>query len=417
MTTGEKQMGSWLKSASEATMLRYVLLEMKRKPVRTLGTVLGFALGVSLFAVCSVLVYSNNHRLWRTLSNTGTHFIAYKPVCCETPYIDDRENQGFFANGTPTNPFRKTVEAAVAGLGSVNDAAAAIQFRINTPIGYLTITGVPLDRRKSVAANACSAADVVAGRYFTETDTHAVVLDADFAKIHNYRPGQSLTLPDGRYDIIGVAHTGVKPLKTDLFMPYRVAEKTIDHYTHFTMAGLSNLVLVESKNALVHQTALDEVQNILGENGITASYNCHKPSSKAISINSGITSALIAVNIFFLVLYTYRTHRMSISERRKLFGILYSLGWSRKRLVTLTMLEGAIQTVAGSVLGIIVSVPAILLLGRSADILPGIPLQDIPTRTIALRSVELTLVAGLLAGAAPGLTFFRQSPAQIIRGR
>ena len=397
-------------------MIRCIFIELKQHPLRYLGSVSGFASGVVLFSVCSVLIYHNNHGLWRTLSGTGTHFIAYTPRCCEVPYIDDRDNQGFFAAGIPTNPFKRSMEAAVTRMASVKDAVAVIQFRIRTEEGYLTLTGLPLRPTIAVDTNACSASDIIAGRYFTEADQDAVVLDSSFAEAHDYRPGMTIALPDRDYRIIGIVHTGVKPLRTDIFMPYRVLEKRIDHYTRFTMAGLANVILVESASAMVHPKAVEEVRKLMGEKGIVSSYGCHKPSSKALTTNTHLMTILLAVNLLFLVLHTIRSHATSIKERRRTFGILYSLGWSRKRLVTMTVMEGCIITAFGSLVGLSVSAVLVFFSAEVLTLIDKSAMSQIPAWTIVLRSFGYTLAAGVVAGVLPGLTFLRRVPLRVIHG-
>ena len=60
-------------------------------------TILGQGLAIMIFSVIFTLLFYSEKAMDNVLSNTGTHFISFKPLCCGLPYLKDKK-QDFFAN-------------------------------------------------------------------------------------------------------------------------------------------------------------------------------------------------------------------------------------------------------------------------------------------------------------------------------
>lgn len=75
-----------------------------RRKSRFAASVLGFSLAVLVFATVHAVLRQSQRSIGRVLTHTGTHFIAYKPVCCPPPFLNQNANEGFYANGIPSQP-------------------------------------------------------------------------------------------------------------------------------------------------------------------------------------------------------------------------------------------------------------------------------------------------------------------------
>ena len=70
-----------------------------RNKSQFLFSILGFALSVLLFVVIMTLGMQSRKSVDSVLTSTGTHFIAFKPQCCENPFFTNESEEGFVAQG------------------------------------------------------------------------------------------------------------------------------------------------------------------------------------------------------------------------------------------------------------------------------------------------------------------------------
>jgi putative ABC transport system permease protein len=103
---------------------------------------------------------------------------------------------------------------------------------------------------------------------------------------------------------------------------------------------------------------------------------------------------------------------VSVSERTSEVGLLKALGARRRQILEVFLVEAAMLSTAGAVVGVIAGVIIILI---AAAIWPFIPLQVSPG-WIALV-ITLALVAGVSFGLMPARRAARLDAADALRGR
>jgi putative ABC transport system permease protein len=109
-----------------------------------------------------------------------------------------------------------------------------------------------------------------------------------------------------------------------------------------------------------------------------------------------VSTTLIAVtiSIFFFV----NTLLMSVSERRKEFGILAAIGWSKTRILKVIIMEGVFMAVLGSIGGLVVGVYSIHLISKIQYFQGFIDTETDPAffAQIIVCSIVIGAVASLL---------------------
>ena len=123
----------------------------------------------------------------------------------------------------------------------------------------------------------------------------------------------------------------------------------------------------------------------------------------------GVVMVVVALGIASVLV-------VSVVQKRREIGILRAIGATRGQVLRVFLLQGAIVSALGSVLGIVLAVAliwAFTTLVRGAD---GLPLFAITlTPKLALQVAGIATLCGVLAAVAPARRAAKLDPAQAIR--
>ena len=354
-------------------MWKYAWREIIRRKKRSTAAIFSYGLAVVIFIVLISLLRSSDQSMYQTLKSTGTHFIAFKPVCCNFPLLKNEINEGFWANGSRSQPMPIELVDTIKNLSSVADASPFLLYLFRDTVGHssFTIAGFIPENRISVANTTCATTDIIDGRFLTSQDTNAIMLEQSFAVSHYLGVGKVLTIEDRTFCIVGVVNAGIRPAKADVYMPYRQAEEVISLRTWNPIEKEMNIVLVESANAEMHKQAMQDVIRVLGKENLISTYACYNPASTVISLNRETLWLLTILIGIFICVHVLRTQYASIVERNHEIGILYSMGWSRRRIISLIGSEFIIQATLGGILGCVVGMVLQVIFSASPMLLSG----------------------------------------------
>ena len=334
-------------------MIKYAFREMTRRKGRAGAAIGSFALAVVIFVVLLSLQRTTNRSLYQTLTGTGTHFIAFRPVCCNLPMLRDESHEGFWANGSRSGTMPVALIDSIRALHTIADASPLLMFRFRDSIagtGY-TVAGFVVGPSAAVFNTTCAETDVTEGRFLDPSDTDAVLLEQSFAASHAFAAGKTILLQNRLFQIAGIVNAGIRPVKADVYMPYRDAERLISVRTWNPVHDEMNIVLVESGGAEVHGRAIQDVRRVLGRENLVSSYSCSTPAAAAIGLHRKTLRMLTVLLIGYVILHVFRNQYASLVERRRELGILFSLGWTRARVVTMLVVEFGLQAAAGAIIG------------------------------------------------------------------
>ena len=136
----------------------------------------------------------------------------------------------------------------------------------------------------------------------------------------------------------------------------------------------------------------------------------------ALNAQSISTTLIRAVVMVVVALGIASVLVVSVVQKRREIGILRAMGATRGQVLRVFLLQGAIVSALGSVLGIVLAVAliwAFTTLVRGAD---GLPLFAITlSPKLALQVAAIATLCGVLAAVAPARRAARLDPAQAIR--
>src|SRR5262245_47262191 len=319
--------------------------------------------------------------------------------------------------------FSRSVLSKVRAVPGVRALAGSLSRTVNIPadyyghaqIGAMTLTGID-----TTAAPLLRNYPIKAGRFLRLGDEASTVITANLADTLGLKLGDKLHVPTADGDvslkIVGLLPARSRPGNEEVLLTLNEAQKLLD---------LPNRInTIELNLDTTDQAQRDAIQQSI-ERALGADYTLGGLSG-GTEILASLQTSRIAFNLFgFLALFMggfiiFNTFRTIVTERRHDIGMLRAIGASRGTIVGLILIEGLLQGLIGTTIGIGLGYlmgAGLITMMRSVwsqflHMQIGAPVvaPSLIVTTLAL-GVGVTLVAGLL----PALSASRVSPLEALR--
>jgi putative ABC transport system permease protein len=376
---------------------RYTAREVRRRPVRSLLTLVGIALGVTAVAAVTLSTQAT-HEAYAGMFRSAAGRAALELRCAdgESPFAAPLDQAAAIPG----------VQAAVG----VVQAPAGLLGR-DGPVPLLVL-GVDPERDDQVR-------DYRLRQGTALTPQRGLLLEAGFAARHGCalgRPAHLLT-PRGPVEVVVTglleAHGPARFNGGAIaFLPLRQAQFL------FGMPGQVHAVQVVPEPA----ARVDDVRRALAERfpkltvGVPAERGSLAGEALA-SIDRGLSS-LTAIVIVAAGLVILNTFLMNLNERQRQLALLRALGATRRQVLALLLGQALLLGVVGTLLGLPVGVLLAALLLRWHEHFLGIPM---PALAVSAQGLLLAAVLGpamtLLAVLAPARRAAGRSPLAGLRVR
>lgn len=382
-------------------MINYAIKELTRRKRRTLSNIIGYILTVVILVMIINILKETDKEQSSILESTGTHFIAYLPLCdgeeCKNTLIFPEE-EGFYANNGQVKVIGNTFAEVANSFDSILNATPFLLYKINSSGMDIFIGGIPTEGGASLENNACSASDIISGRFLNREDRYNVILEESFAVTNNYKTGDTITIEQYSYTVVGIVSPGIRPAKADIYMNFPIAEELINSRLMTPLLNESNIILVESKNAFEHKQAMADIKSLLGSESIISTYGCYIPAASALGISRSTLLIISLIIYLFMLVLILKSQYSVIIERRFEIGVLVAIGWKKSQVVQQLLLESILQAV----------------IGWSVAIVVALILQQVYLPSIFI-SLGVALSGGVIGGVIPGLSAVRKNPAFCLR--
>jgi putative ABC transport system permease protein len=347
----------------------------------------------------------------------------------------------------PKNGFRRPQQGppGTQSQSGGGQTAGRAPFDINS----LAVTGV--DQSKPSLA-AISPDQVTKGRYLKAGSAREAVLNESYARRNRLGVGDSITLGDKKYAVVGLASSPLGGQASDVYVKLDQLQKLSDR------AGRVNTVQVRA-NSTDDVAAVEKSikATMSGASVTTASDLADRVGGSlkdAKNLSSKLGTALTIVALVAAFLIASLLTLSSVTKRIRELGTLKALGWPGRHVVRQVTGESVLQGALGGVLGALIGIAGAALvtafaptleatvagtqraaaggpgggpgggggffgLGRAGDAITSgsekIALSaPVDARLIAL-AIALALLGGLIAGSAGGLRASRLRPADALR--
>ncbi|HTX78315.1 MAG TPA: FtsX-like permease family protein [Longilinea sp.] len=321
------------------------------------------------------------------------------------------------------NPFSPAVLDTVQGIPGIARATGALQRNVILPIALggsdssldgvntLTITGVDPATTQSVRFYSLGS-----GTFLTHGNDDEVVITDTIARKMNLKVGDSLTLPssagNASFKVTGILTT-VPGAADEAIITLPAAQQLFNQPDQINViealfaAGVNR----EAVEALVRQT--------LGSNFQIGALQAGSTFMATLELGQSIFAILGILAMIMGGFIIYNTFRTLIAERRHDLGLLRALGASRRTVIGIFVIEGFIQGVAGTALGLIAGLGlADVVLFAVQNITSQLLRMNLPgaqpTPQVTLIVTALGIGISLFSALFPALAAARVTPMQAL---
>jgi putative ABC transport system permease protein len=124
--------------------------------------------------------------------------------------------------------------------------------------------------------------------------------------------------------------------------------------------------------------------------------------------------SICAAVVFAIMLVSANTMAMSVRSRTREVAVLRTLGFTRRRVLSIFISESVALALAGGLLGILFAVPVIMIVTHGFIGL-GIPLNMKVTAPTAVISITIALILGVVSGYLPAYRVSRLNIVDALR--
>ena len=313
---------------------------------------------------------------------------------------------------------RAVPEVGVA-VGDVTDLSTKVIGRDGKPVGTGPYFGAGHDAQ-APGGDRLNPFQLTGGRWPDGPDE--VVLDRGTAESEKYAIGSTVTIkshgPQQRFKLVGVANFGgVESLGTATIAIFDLprAQELFDKRGEF------DGILVGAREGTSAEAVRDALAKALPEYRVQTAEEDDRFTLEGLKEFIGILQkALLAfggVAVFVGAFIIFNTLSITVAQRAREFGMLRTIGASRRQVLASVLIEALAVGFVASVIGLFAG----LGLAKLVDAIfrsSGIALPEagmvFSTRTIIVALV-LGVVVTVLAGLAPALRATRVSPVSVMR--
>jgi putative ABC transport system permease protein len=399
----------------------YAVKEIKRRKLRSLANVLGYAIAVAFLIIIITLAQAYNVVAAGALKGIGTHFAVYIPASGACPNCAAGIEVGIFFRDVYTPTFNSSLVETIGGLPGVEDASPYLTFRLEN----LLIGGIQVDDL-ATETTVVAPDEVARGSYLKKEDLNGVMLDEVYADLMDLDVGEEISAFDRTFDVVGIVNpslhskpAGIANMYGHIDVVQQIARYYGDLY-NFAVSDI-NVVLVEISpegdaeySSSVKQSVLEMLEFQAGEKGFIVGYQCDVAARNVVSITEDSAWAISIILLASATLFSIKSQFGSVAERTKEIGVLKAIGWANSDITKQVFLESLLQGLAGGIVGVSLGylvtffIPQFGLVSTQNLVLAVSPF-------LVLLGLIVSLSGGIIAGLIPAWKAAKLQPAEALR--
>lgn len=374
------------------------------RPLRSLLTILGVALGVGVLSASLTLGAGVDAAINRTVrdlvGNADVRVSSFLERGLSDATVNAIRTMDGVTVAAPTIE-RRTFLSAAAGTAA------------GTAGGAVTVIGIDPEPYAQLHPT-----ELVAGSFLTRADEQSALITEHLASTDGYALGSELTIQGvgtpAHLRVVGILADPALVADTDgrtVIIPINVARDV------FGLSGVTRVDIALAGDTSVATLALGLAQRITAEPYVVVSPADLAAGLRASTADFQATIAWLAAIVLFVGGFLIiNTISMTVSERAREVGLLRAAGATRGQIFRFVLVGAGILGIIGSLLGLAVGAGLGALIAGSVRALTGFSAQ-VDGRSVA--SLALAFFVGLavtVAGAIePAIRASRISPVEALR--
>ncbi|MCM1544520.1 MAG: ABC transporter permease [Ruminococcus sp.] len=376
---------------------RYTLQSLKKNKTRTIVTIIGIILSVAMFtATTEALVSAQNYMLNYTAKTTGSYYIGYDNV--------DKDTLGKIRNDAEVKDVGVLQSVGYANIGSSNDGKPYLfiagmddKYTDLVPIGLISGRLPENENEIVVSGHVNSNGDVNVKLGDTlELDVGQRVSDG-----YTFWQNQMLTDEEKLTDTVKKTYTVVGLSNRP---PLEVEPYDAPGYTAYTVASkddaANSSVFITTRHIRNVKSFISQRGSAYGDPNINSAYLNYS----GVTLDDGLMillygfgAILILLIMFGSISLIYNSFSISVSERTKQFGLLKSIGATKKQMMHSVYFEAGVLSLIAVPFGLISGCAGIAItfacLGDKFDSFLS---RDIEGLSMTFHFAPIALVAAAL---------------------
>jgi putative ABC transport system permease protein len=368
-----------------------VFRNITRRPVRSILTAGGAALAVAAMVALVGTAQSYVNAFGRTLEGRGVDLVVFRAGSVQRLTSVLNQDLGDRIAALPGVRAVSGGLAHMVALGEFDLLGVSIQ---GWPEGSFLFDGITL----------------VAGRRVREADRQGLMLGAPLARSLGRTVGDLVEIPgSGAFRVIGVYESPNVFEATGVLMPLGQLQRLLHRegeVTAFTViARGSDGESVERVRQAIGAVAPD-LEVLRAREAVDRTTEL-----RLVRAMAWLTST-VALGIGTIGMLN--TMMMSVYERTREIGVLRALGWRRRRVVRLILLEAMGLGLGGAAVGTLAAVALTRIVATRQDELGRLVAGDIGVAAVA-QGIAIAVVVGILGGAYPAYRAAGLLPTEALR--
>jgi len=376
-----------------------------RRPLRAALTILGIVIGVFALTVMGALAEKLN-----VLVDGGDEYFRTRIFV-----FDQGAASGFQASA---RPITRDLVDEIATLAGVDRATPVLQTLLDPDeVGGFDIpellTGIEpetwFDERVDLRIDA--------GRFLEADDSGVTVIGADLAERYDLRVGDSFTMRDRAFEVIGVLERTLTFPDKIAYVPLRNAqqiyvESVPEAFQERTDELATQIEVFPTDLAEADAIAASIEDAIEGVRTVTPEQVADQIGQASIVFNLIIVGASV-IAVIVGGLSVINTMVMTVSERVREIGIKKAVGAPTGAILREFVIEATLLGAIGGLIGL--SAGALLVVVLNSQTAGSGTTVFLLTPMLLLRSFLFATVLGALAGIYPALRAARLDPVTALR--
>jgi putative ABC transport system permease protein len=363
--------------------LQLAFRNLKRRPARSILTVMGVALAVGSFIALYGLSRSVQDNVQQSFEERGTDLTVRRRGIAE-PF-----------GGTMPQSLTQEI-AKIPGVAAVS--GQLLSFAATDNDDHVIAFGWAAD------SFYWPTVPLLEGRLPKPDERKIALVGKDIARTLDKHVGDDISLLGEKFRIIGITDYG------SIINRNAVIVELVDLQEVTFRTGAVTFISVKLDHPRDPGEADRVAQAIeaVGELSVTKSEDVLRNDS-LIGLLSAVSTAMAWVALLLGVLMVLNTLLMAVLERTREIGILSAIGWSKERIMGALMIEGFILSALGSIAGVVIGIAGSHLLSSIPAIGRYIAVR--PTPGLVVATAIAAIVLGILGSFYPAFVATRQSPA------
>lgn len=377
----------------EGVIIKFITLILKnpfRNKTRSALSIIGIAIGIATIVALGLITAGMEDSVQTTFNEGGAEITVTNATnvggssgLLSMSFIDNLKNI--------TN-----VSDAVGQLSVSESDQSFVQSR--SPVLGTTVYGVNASKLSLVGIKN------VNGSVYKEGSFEAII-GSRYADLNNLSVGDNLSFLGHNFKIVGIYETGSMMADNGVY----TSLKTLQNISNTN--GVSSILVKTSEG--VNDTVVSN--NIKEKYENVSTLTSEEMSSMLNDVIGILDSASLAISGLAIIvggIGVINTMVMTVYERTKEIGVLKSIGWKSKKILTMILGETLVLTtlsgIIGSVFGILISEAGVRLIGTD-----GFSLVYTP-KTFIL-AFAITIIVGIIGGVYPAYKASKLAPTEALR--